>query len=106
MKTMTVRALSDRLAAPDPKPVILDVREEWELKLCALPGTRHIPMGRIPARFEELDPHDEIVVVCHHGIRSQHVIGFLESQGFTRLHNLQGGVDAWAREIDPVMRKY
>lgn len=106
MKVMTVRALSDRLAAPGPKPVILDVREEWELKLCALPGTLHIPMGRIPDRIEELDPHAETVVVCHHGIRSQRVIGFLESQGFTRLSNLQGGVDAWARDIDPTMHKY
>lgn len=106
METMTVRALSDRLAAPGPKPVILDVREEWELRLCALPGTLHIPMGQIPSRIGDLDRHDEIVVVCHHGIRSAHMIRFLEGLGFTRLINLHGGLDAWAREIDPIMHKY
>jgi len=106
MVTMTVHTLSERLAAPDPKPVILDVREAWELRLCALPGTQHIPMGQIPARIGELSPQDETVVVCHHGIRSARVIGFLEGQGFTRLINLTGGLDAWAREIDPTMHKY
>jgi len=106
MRTMTVRALSERLAAPGPRPVILDVREEWEIRLCALPGTLHIPMGQIPARIEELGRQDEIVVVCHHGIRSRRVIGFLESQGFTGLHNLHGGLDAWARDVDPAMHKY
>jgi rhodanese-related sulfurtransferase len=103
---MTVRELKERLAQPGEKPVLLDVREGWELNICALPDALHIPMGQIPARAEELDPQKEMVVVCHHGVRSMRVINFLASRGFNKLHNLQGGVNAWAREIDPAMHTY
>jgi len=103
---MTVRELKERLAQPGAKPVLLDVREGWELKICSLPGALHIPMGQIPTRTEELDPAQEMVVVCHHGVRSQRVAYFLASRGFSKLYNLQGGVNAWAREIDPAMHTY
>ena len=103
---MTVLELKERLAQPGAKPVLLDVREGWELNICALPDALHIPMGQIPARAEELDPQKEMVVVCHHGVRSLRVAHFLESHGFSKLYNLQGGVDAWAREIDPAMHTY
>lgn len=106
MQQMTVRELKTRLDQTGAKPVILDVREDWETKLCALPGSTLIPMGQISARSAELDPESEIVVICHHGIRSLHVAKFLADQGFKRLYNLQGGVDAWAREIEPTMHKY
>ena len=106
MQSLTVRALKERLALPDEPPVILDVREGWEMQICALPGSTHIPMGQIPDRLSELDPARETVVVCHHGVRSRRVIGFLEPRGFTQLYNLTGGVDAWAREIDPGMPTY
>jgi rhodanese-related sulfurtransferase len=106
MQQMSVRELQERLAQSGPKPVLLDVREGWELKICALPGALHIPMGQIPARTAELDPEQELVVVCHHGVRSLRVAHFLASHGFSKLYNLQGGVDAWAREIDPAMHTY
>jgi rhodanese-related sulfurtransferase len=106
MQQMTVRELKERLAQPGARPVLLDVREGWELKICALPEALHIPMGQIPTRTEELDPQQEIVVVCHHGVRSQRVAYFLASRGFSKLYNLQGGVNAWAREIDPAMHTY
>jgi rhodanese-related sulfurtransferase len=106
MQQMTVRELNERLAQPGAKPVLLDVREGWELKICALPGALHIPMGQIPARAGELDPEQELVVVCHHGVRSMRVAQYLASRGFHKLHNLQGGVSAWAREIDPAMQTY
>lgn len=106
MQQLTVRQLQERLAQPGEKPLILDVREGWELRICALPGTTHIPMGQIPARLAELDPAQETIVVCHHGVRSLRVVYFLESRGFRNLYNLQGGVDAWARQIDPAMHTY
>ncbi len=106
MQQMTVRALRERLAQPGEPPLLLDVREGWELNICALPGSTHLPMGQIPARLQELDPQRETVVVCHHGVRSLRVAYFLASHGFSKLYNLQGGVDAWAREIDPAMHKY
>ena len=103
---MTVRDLKTRLDQPGDLPIILDVRENWETKLCVLPGSTLIPMGQIPARAAELDPEREIVVVCHHGVRSLQVAYFLANQGFKKLYNLRGGVDAWAREIDPAMHQY
>jgi rhodanese-related sulfurtransferase len=88
------------------RPVLLDVREPWEYQICALPDSVHIPMAQIPGRLGELNKDAEIVVVCHHGTRSQYVANFLQHQGFTRLYNLQGGVAAWARQVDPSMPQY
>jgi rhodanese-related sulfurtransferase len=105
MRQLSVRELHARLAAGE-APVILDVREGWELKICALPGSTHLPMGQVAARLGELDPQCETVVVCHHGVRSLRVAQFLESRGFSKLYNLQGGLDAWAREVDPAMHTY
>lgn len=106
MQQLNVRQLKERLDHPGEKPLVLDVREGWELGICVLPDVTHIPMGQIPARVDELDPDQEIVVVCHHGVRSLRVAYFLQSRGFKKLYNLQGGMDAWAREIDPAMHKY
>ena len=60
----------------------------------------------LPARVAELDRGAEIVVICHHGVRSMQVGAFVERQGFSALFNLAGGVDAWANEVDPLMSKY
>lgn len=107
MQQLTVHELDARLRAADSKPVLLlDVREPWEVARCMLAGSVHIPMRQIPARIEELDRDGEIVVICHHGIRSNQVAQFLDAQGFTHVYNLMGGVDAWAREVDPKMEKY
>lgn len=106
MQQLTPAQLKARLESTAPKPLILDVREPWELQVCALPGARHIPMGQIPARTKELDKDQDIVVMCHHGMRSQQVAYFLANQGFRKLYNLAGGIDAWARDVDPAMAKY
>ena len=103
---LDVHQLKARLQSADDKPLLLDVREGWELKLCALQGALHIPMGQITARLNELDPQRAIVVVCHHGIRSNRVAQFLSHQGFHNVSNLVGGVNAWAREVDPTMKTY
>ncbi len=90
-------------------PVLLDVREAWELERAALDGVVWIPMREVPARLAELaelDPAADIVVVCHHGVRSFYIARFLEQQGFGRVYNLSGGVEAWARQVDPSMQTY
>lgn len=87
-------------------PVILDVREPWEVAVCALPRARHIPMREIPAQAGTLPRDADVVVVCHHGVRSQYVASFLERLGFERLYNLAGGIDAWAKDVEPTMAKY
>ena len=89
-----------------PSPLLLDVREAWEIEQCQLAGSQHIPMHLIPMRSEELDPAQDIVVICHHGGRSMQVAMFLERQGFGTVYNLMGGVNAWAEEVDPGMRRY
>ena len=88
------------------RPVLLDVREGWEVQTCAMPSITHIPMRDIPARAAELDEDADIVCICHHGMRSMQVAAFLERQGYARVYNLTGGVDAWASEVDPAMPKY
>jgi rhodanese-related sulfurtransferase len=89
-----------------PAPLLLDVREPWEYQLCSLAGSVHIPLGAVPSRAAELDPGRELVVICHHGGRSLQAALWLERNGFDKLHNLAGGVDAWARQVDPSMATY
>jgi rhodanese-related sulfurtransferase len=106
IRQLTVRELKQRLDQGTNNFTLLDVREPWECNICALPGAKIIPMREIPTRAEELPKDQEIVVVCHHGIRSQQVASYLARLGFSQLNNLTGGIDAWAREIDPKMPTY
>ena len=106
VQQLNVRQLKSRLEQADDQPIVLDVREAWEFNLCALAGSVHIPMGQIQARLNELDRNREIVVVCHHGMRSNQVAHYMAHQGYAKLYNLAGGIDAWAREIDKNMRTY
>ncbi|MGB5210358.1 MAG: rhodanese-like domain-containing protein [Gammaproteobacteria bacterium] len=88
------------------QPVILDIREPWELALASLPMTLNIPMGQLPDRLSELDGERDIVVMCHHGNRSRQVVKFLEQSGFPRVINLCGGIDAWSDLVDPAIPQY
>lgn len=85
---------------------LLDVREADEVAICTLPHAHHIPMNRIPLAQQDLPDDVPIVVYCHHGIRSFQVALFLERAGFDSLYNLQGGIDAYAQEIDPSLARY
>lgn len=105
MRHVTVHELSNLLQQGN-SPVLLDVREEWELARCQLLGCTWIPMGQIMARVSELNKNAETVVICHHGIRSWQVAKYLEREGFSDVINLTGGIDAWAKEIDPAMSIY
>ena len=87
-------------------PTLLDVREEWEWATCPMPGAKQISLRDLPAHVDELDPAAEIVVICHHGVRSYHAAQYLESFGFKDVVNLSGGVAAWANEVDPAMPRY
>jgi rhodanese-related sulfurtransferase len=97
--------LAARLKSGD-APVLLDVREPRELSTCAIEGVTHIPMQEIPTRLQELDSNREIVCICHHGTRSLHVGMFLARNGFKKVANLSGGMDAWARDVQPDMPRY
>ena len=86
--------------------ILLDVREEHEVQTASIAGARHIPMREIPARSHELPKEKEIVVMCHHGGRSERVAAFLEAQGFADAINLDGGINAWSEKIDPTVPRY
>ncbi|MHC4262552.1 MAG: rhodanese-like domain-containing protein [Planctomycetota bacterium] len=86
--------------------VLVDVREDQELEICKIEGALHIPLSEFQARFEELDREHSIVCICHHGMRSANAAGFLAEQGYERLINLTGGIDAWAGQVDPEMARY
>jgi len=86
--------------------VLIDVREKWELDLCKIEGAINCPMSTIAESFSDLNPDDTIAVYCHHGMRSMQVATFLISKDFQSLVNLQGGIDAWSREIDPSVGRY
>ena len=107
MNSISVTELAQWLADPArERPVLLDVREPWEQQICAIEGSRPMPMQQIPSRFGTLDPEQPIVCVCHHGHRSAQVTLFLQRQGFADVYNLSGGVAAWAREVDRNMPTY
>ena len=107
MKQLTPGELSAWLAdAGRAKPLLLDVREPWEFQTARIDGSTPMPMREVPARLGELDRGREVVAICHHGGRSQQVALLLEKNGFSKVHNLVGGVDAWSRTIDPAVPLY
>jgi len=104
MTDISPQELKARLDRRDPL-VLLDVREDWETALCRLENATHIPIEEIEFRTAELDQSEDIVVYCHHGVRSVAVANFLRQQGFKAV-NLAGGLDQWARAVDPRMTRY
>ena len=85
---------------------LVDVREQWEFDICQIKGAILIPMGEITENYVNLNKNKKIALYCRSGIRSMHVADFLLSKGFQSLVNLQGGIDAWAQEIDSTVERY
>ena len=107
MQMMTAPELAAWLADDTrAKPVLLDVRENWEFETCHIDGSILMPMNTIPGRIDDLDEDAEIVCICHHGARSLNVAAFLERNGFGKMVNLTGGIHAWALQVDSAMAKY
>ena len=71
-----------------------------------LQGSTLIPLKELGLRLQELNPDQEMVVYCHHGGRSQSAVDFLKEKGFKKVKNLEGGIDAWAAQIDPQLPRY
>ena len=97
--------LSGELAGPNP-PVLVDVREPWEAELASIPGSVLIPLGQLPDRIGELDSEAAIVLYCHHGMRSDRALQFLQRLDFSRVRHLTGGIDAYAVKVDPSLPRY
>jgi len=88
------------------KPLLLDVREPWEYNIVHLEDSVLMPMRQVPVDADTLDADREIIVICHHGVRSRQVALFLEARGFSNITNLRGGLDAWARHTDSRLPTY
>jgi rhodanese-related sulfurtransferase len=107
MRQLTPGELAAWLSEKDrQKPLLLDVREAWEFAHCHIVNSIHVPMNAVPASLSDWDDDAPIVAICHHGARSFQVAYFLEQNGFQQVYNLSGGVDAWAKTVDPAMPTY
>ncbi len=102
---ISVRDLKDRLDKGD-TIFLLDVREPHEYSMAKIEGSVLIPLGELPTSLDKLNSNDEIVALCHRGMRSADAVGFLMQQGFSNVKNLIGGIDAWSLEIDPEVPRY
>ena len=100
-----VAALSALRMSGEPYAV-LDVREAWEREIAALMPSLHVPMADLPQAVDNLPRDRTLVVICHSGVRSHHATAWLRTSGFHHAVSLRGGIDAWAAEIDPTMRRY
>ena len=105
MQTILPEELKKRLDAGE-KPILLDVREPWEFSICKIEGSVNISMSEPEKLINELNANDEIIAICHHGMRSFQVCNYLESNGFNKVLNLDGGIDSWAKTIDTDMAQY
>ena len=106
MQDLTPKEVRNYLATTTPPPVLLDVREPWEYDTVNLPNSVLLPMQQIGGIKSHFPEDQELIIICHHGVRSMHVARYLESVGFSRIINLKGGIDRWARDLDPEMPLY
>ncbi|MDM7455960.1 MAG: rhodanese-like domain-containing protein [Tepidimonas sp.] len=99
-----------RAQTPDTEPIVLDVREPWEVQTASVRPDgfelRHMPMASIPMRLSELPRERPIACLCHHGGRSAQVAFFLHRQGYENVVNIAGGIHAWTTEVDPSVPQY
>lgn len=105
IKQISAVVLQERLAN-DEMLFLLDVREPREFEYAHIAGSTLIPLSLIPLRLKELDPEQEIIVICHHGMRSQQAAHYLQEHGFKNIVNLKGGIAAWASDCDLTMPRY
>lgn len=104
-ETITPAQLDERLKRGE-KVFLIDVREPQEYEVARVEAARLLPLSRFQEWAEALNPEDEIVVMCHHGIRSAQVCAYLASEGFTKMVNVAGGIDAWSCEVDRSVPRY
>jgi molybdopterin/thiamine biosynthesis adenylyltransferase/rhodanese-related sulfurtransferase len=102
---ITPAVLAARLERGD-APMLLDVREPHEWAIARLPDARLVPLNSLPDVLDTLDPTKEMIVYCHHGLRSATAVDWLREQGFGLARNLVGGIDRWTSDVDPSMRRY
>jgi len=106
MQSIDPEQLKARLDDARTAPRLVDIREPWEYDICRIEGSENIPMTALASRLGEIVPGRDTVIICHHGMRSRQVAEYLSSRGLDGILNLEGGLDAWARTVDPDMPQY
>jgi rhodanese-related sulfurtransferase len=106
MQEINATDAAQRLTESPDTTVLLDVREAQELAIAQIVGAIHIPMGEIPARLAEIDTSKTIICMCHGGMRSAQVAGFLTAQGYEHAIDLTGGIHAWSQLVDTDIPTY
>ncbi|MDD1613885.1 MAG: rhodanese [Methylococcaceae bacterium] len=105
VKQLSATELKNRIQQEE-KPFLLDVREPNEFEYAHIANSVLIPLNQLPNRLGELDPQQEIVVICHHGMRSLQAANYLVQSGYKNIANLTGGIDAWSCTCDSSVRRY
>ena len=105
---LDVREAARRLddTSAEPVPLLVDVREVDEHRVMRVPGSTLLPMSEIPQRFAELPSDRPLLLLCAAGRRSMAVAEFLARNGYRDLANVEGGIAAWAEQVDPSVPKY
>jgi rhodanese-related sulfurtransferase len=106
MQSIAPEQLKSRLDDAGAAPRLIDIREPWEYDICRIEGSENIAMADLVTRLAVLEPGRDTVIICHHGMRSHQVAEYLSSLGHDGIMNLEGGLDAWARTVDPDMPQY
>jgi len=105
---LTPQQAQARLIA-DPPSLLIDVREPEEFAIVHIDGSQLVPMQSVPAewqRLEGLAEENDLLILCHHGVRSLHVVSWLRERGLENCFSVTGGIDRWSREIDPALPRY
>ncbi len=98
--------LQDKLSVKNSAVNLLDVREPDEYEHCHIQGSINVPASEILHQLDDMDQNKDLVLICHHGIRSRKIGSLLASRGFDRIFNLKGGIDAWSIEVDASVPRY
>ena len=105
IKQLSPLQLKNRIDQQEPL-LLLDVREPFEYQYARIDNSVSMPLNQLQERLHELDPEQEMVMICHHGIRSLQAALFLEQSGFNHISNLSGGIDAWSCQCDSTVLRY
>lgn len=104
-RELSAKEAAARLAQ-QPELCLIDVREDFEREICSLPGSQQLTEALAETMLRDWPRERQILFICHHGFRSRAVMEYFLQQGFAQVYNLTGGIDAWARDIDPSLARY
>lgn len=105
VEQITAKELQQKIQHGE-KLFLLDVREPYEYRAARINGSFLLPMAQVPNRLDELPKNQPIIVICHHGMRSQRVADYLAHHNFKSIYNLYGGIDAWSQDVDATVPRY